>query len=359
MMHADHVKRTWLKLRKKELIQQKMDAIRESRRQLLEMIDENLLWIAQFGWREELDENGRSYWFNESTGLTLATMPQYTQLHWFKACRIQWTTRRWLETVYERKRQRELARLAAMALHEKMMVAEFGRTQKKITVRLGIVKRLVDAIIHPDPRQEKKILEELSPEGALPFHLQFMETDVLKPQEWVLLKMETEPPMYKVALVLKLQKTKMKYDVRLVNGLTAKGIAPARLIKMNYFKGLKVEARHKGGTSFYRGVIYGIQKSFVDGEYQYSIKYDDGEKEVRVPRNFIRPSPKGLSEFFAEREYQLKFNLKREQRALFYSAMRKDRLAKTAKIAAVFFCCGFFYSREITPPPPLCLRIGV
>ena len=88
---------------------------------------------------------------------------------------------------------------------------------------------------------------------------------------------------------------------------------------------------------FYRGKITAIQTSLTSSEYEYSIKYEDGEKEVRVPRNMIRPDPREVKHFFAERQRMLKFFEKREQRAIHIANVRNERLLRLAESVKVRF----------------------
>ncbi|CAE7732275.1 unnamed protein product, partial [Symbiodinium microadriaticum] len=211
MRKMNHVHKTWTRLRHIEAIEYRLAEIAETRRQRLEMIGYQLDWIPRYGWREEMDDYGYSYWVDDVRYAdSTYEMPKYTVDDWNAATRIQWTTQRWLEVVYEKKRLRELARLEALANHEKMMQEEFGRTQRAVTV------------------------------------------DVFKAHEWVIVRFDEDPPHYKVAIVLKFSKTKFKYDVRLVSGTIVKGVLPSRICKMNYDIGTMVEARYKGAALFYR-----------------------------------------------------------------------------------------------------------
>lgn len=330
---TNFVHKTWARLRRIEAMELKLAQIAETRRQRLEMIGYQLEWIPRYGWREEMDDLGYSYWVDDVKYQdNTYEMPRYTLQDWNAACRIQWTAGRFLLTVYEKKRQRELARLEALANHEKLMLEEFGRTQRSITVSVGITKRLLSAVSTVDTKQENGTF---SPESFLPFKLKFVDTVVFKTHEWVLVRFDEDPPTHKVAIILKYSKSKMKYDVRLVSGTIVKGILPVRLSKMNYDIGTRVEARFKGAALFYRGVITAIQTSLTSNDYEYSIKYDDGEKEVRVPRSLIRPDPREVAHFFQERARLLKFFEKREQRAVHIANIRKERLLRVAMEAKV------------------------
>ena len=328
MRMTNHVYKTWARLRRIEAMEMKLAEIAEARRQRLEMIGYQLSWIPRYGWREEMDDYGYSYWVDD-VKYTDSTyeMPRYTMEEWNAATRIQWTVQRFLEVVYERKKLRELARMEALANHEKMMQEEFGRTQRAVTVSLGITKRLISNLMIAEDRQVNR---EQSLESFLPFKLRFVDTDVFKPHEWVVVRFDEDPPVHKVAIVLKFSKSKMKYDMRLVSGTILKSVVPSRICMMNYDIGTKVEARYKGAALFYRGVITAIQTSLTSSEYEYSIKYSDGEREVRVPRKMIRPDPKEVKSLFEERNRLLKFYEKREQRAAHIAKLRKERLLRIA-----------------------------
>jgi hypothetical protein len=221
-----------------------------------------------------------------------------------------------------------------------------------------------------------KIVTPPSLETFLPYKYQFISTDIFLPQEWVLLnlnllqsvvipstltipssterstELSTEPSTdlrrstssssssfsssyknYKIVLILKYNSTKFKYDIRLKSGVIMKGIPSQALSKYNYDIGSRVEVRYKGGTLFYSGSILSIQRSNTStntsgggGEnVVYNIRYVDGEKEVCVPRNMIRPSENGMKEFFVEREKLLKHFELRQKRSIFYRTMREER----------------------------------
>jgi hypothetical protein len=331
--HTNYVHKTWARLRRIEAIEMRMAEIAETRRQRLEMIGYQLGWIPRYGWREEMDDLGYSYWVDDVKYQdSCYEMPKYTMEEWDAATRIQWTAGKFLVVLYERKRLRELARLEALANHEKLMLEEFGRTQRAMTVSVGITKRLISNVLAVDVKRDS---ESFSPESFLPFKLKFVDTAVFKPHEWVLVRFDEDPPVHKVAIVLKYSKSKMKYDVRLVSGTIVKAVLPARLSKMNYDIGTRVEARFKGAALFYRGTITAIQTSLTSGDCEYSIKYSDGEKELRVPRSLIRPDPREVTDFFRERSRLLKFFEKREQRAIHIANIRQARLLRVAAEAKV------------------------
>jgi hypothetical protein len=137
---------------------------------------------------------------------------------------------------------------------------------------------------------------------------------------------------YVSALILKIKSAKNKIDIRLVSGETIKNVDQKRLFVLNFDIGTKIEARYKGGTVFYRGVILSVRETGF-GLKTYNVQYEDGETENDVASAFIRISPSGFEALMRERKTLLAFHSVRERRLAHINDLKEARLVKVREKA--------------------------
>jgi hypothetical protein len=400
MKDTNFVHLTWKKLRKQEQIEWKLNEMARQRAQYQEMVQYQLEWVPRYGWSEKLGDNGYPYWVKEKRRRPLTgggggagggggqeegeeksmMMPKYEVREWYLVLKIQNLMSKFLLKLAEKKRLKEIQRQQAILAQERLLVEQFKSTQNSLTLRISITKKLINSILKRGGRKgaggKSSVMTSAaaappSLESLLPFKYQFVATEIFKPQEWVLFNTQATsstaaisstipastsspapPPLtapggaYKVVLILKYHSSKFKYDIRLKSGVIMKGIPATSLSKYNYDIGSAVEVRYKGGTLFYHGHILSMQRAMVgvEGEYEYNIRYSDGEKESRVSRTMIRPSERGVQDFFLEREKLLKFYERRQKRLVFYLDMRRQREQRRVEAVQVPFL-------PLSPPP--------
>ena len=328
----NHVLRVWERLRKLEDIKWREEAIVRSVLEHTEWINSHLDYLVRFGWAAYLDDSGYTYYYNEDCPDDATyEMPKYTLREWRLVTKIQWSAARFLERVRERRRLKDIEKAVAIANHERLVAAMLAKSKQAVTASIDVVSNAIRRICSYKSRNYAQV--DHSPEIFLPFKYKFQDDRLFHPQEWVLMRFDEDPPRYVNGLVLKFSKTKLTYNIRLVSGKIVKNVNPNRVYKINYDKGSLVEARYRGGTVFYRGKITNVRKTADKTDTVYTILYDDGEVEDKVPVNLIRPSPGGIAAFLKERNRLLHFFKKREQRTTFYAGIRAKRLDRTASIA--------------------------
>lgn len=329
--HANHVRDVWVKLRKQEGIKWREEAIMQSVLERTQWIQSNLDYLVRYGWTSYMDDYGYTYYHNDnSPDDATYEMPKYTLAEWRSVTKVQWAVGRFLEKIRELRRLKDIEKAIAIANHERLQADMLAKSKQCVTASLSIVRNSIRRLGAYKARDHKQT--DHSPEIFLPFRYRFTEDRLYKPQEWVLMRFDEDPPRYVSGLVLKFSKSKLSYNIRLVAGTIVKNVDPKRIFKINYDKGSLVEARYKGDLVFYRGKISNVRKTADKLETVYSIKYDDGEFEEKVSVNYIRPSPAGVLAFLKERNRLLHFYKKREQRSTYYAGVRAARLEHTASV---------------------------
>lgn len=310
---------TWKKLRKQEIMKNRMDAILEGIRQRVENAQWEMSWVPVFGWHSEMDHKGYPIWLSvDWTIPSTYEMPQYTMLHWNAATRIQWKVHPFLAIVRERRRLRDEARQKEIAHQEKLLMDAFNKSQHFVSVSLDVNRLTILNLLNLD---FKPTLAH-DPEAMLPYRLRFDSSPNFKALDWVLIK--ADDINYISAIILKMKTNKKRCDVRLISGEILNNIEISNLCRVNFDIGSRIEARFKRGTLFYSGVVTAVLET-GDHEKVYNIKYDDGEQEMKVPLSYIRISGCGLANFITERRRLISFHAKREQRLAHYNEIRKAR----------------------------------
>lgn len=152
--HGDHVTENWLKFRRADAVARKFQAIFAEMEENRRIIKEVLTYIPQYGWQEQMDEQGYAYYADMLDRDLDPTydMPRYDPKHWKAVQGIQRQTRRMLEVIRERKRLKEEAKKLEMAHIEEKWMEEIlkGKNCSKLelaprsnNIREKLLKRII------------------------------------------------------------------------------------------------------------------------------------------------------------------------------------------------------------------------
>lgn len=330
--HADHVKATWLKLRRKETSKKKLELIMESVARQKAAIEEELSHVPKYGWEITEDEQGAP-WYVDLAGVLPPTSDRqlYSMHQYRKNLIIQRQIRRFLFSMAERRRLKEEARLHEIEEEEARLAREKQFGARPIAVSVSVEPRNMTQFLKKSPTGLVDGVTKKSVDELLPRHLQLHPETKLISGSWAFMQPGDNGP-FEVVVLFKIRDNGDTCDCKSIKGNRFLGVKKSNIFRMNFQKGSIVEARFKGELDFYKGKIAAIVDAF-DGSQRYSIVYEDGAKEDNLTKDLLRFPRKALEDLLKERTVRKAALVTRYKRMQYYESIRSQRLERTHKSA--------------------------
>jgi hypothetical protein len=335
--HVDKVKIVWNKFRRAELSAQKLKLIIQAIKDRQAAIEAELAYIPREGWQSFEDEYGYTYWTDMTPGRALETsydLPTYSYFQWMCAVKIQHLARHYLVAAVERHRLREEIKQAEIAATRARLEEEIRLGAKQVGISLFVRSvPLHGPSSHRHHRNKDRPSVVPDIESMMPWRCQFEHAPDFRSGSWALLRHHSASPdvedRYDIVMVFKVRLEKHMCDVRTVKGTRTRNINMNRLFQMNMDIGTQVEARNKGRKLFYRGLI-----SHIDDGHSFhpvfTVRYEDGEVEVGMGRDVLRPTVAAMNEFMEARKQLLPKLRIQHKRMVHFAALKRERIARFA-----------------------------
>lgn len=352
---------TWKRISHKEAIQRKMEDIALARRRRLARIDHTLNGIAQYGWQEVLGDYGYPVWVNKLKALKEPLMPRYSTRHFELIIRVQNKVRRFINKMAEHRRYKAELAARQKAIENEAWEKEMRRGQRLVSVSVTVTdETLINRYLEtrasvgepsrvsvssktsasePGGKAEESTGTSVGSSSAaasdpLPYWLRF-ENFKTKADMWAIYISEDESS-YEICYVFRVRKAGKVCDVRTVHDVYHRNVSTTRVVHVRLAAGSEVEARYKGEWNFYRGVVTNVHDT-LSGRSEYTILYDDGEREVKVPREYIRSTKKAIDTFLLERSKYRRYGGQETRRLGYYQAIKDNRSKSRRKFISVNF----------------------
>ncbi len=171
-----------------------------------------------------------------------------------------------------------------------------------------------------------------SAESLLPWRFRFEERPEYAHGVWALLKHQAaagateSEERYDIVMVFKVRAAKGLCDVRTVKGTRVRNVSTRQLRQMNLDIGTAVEARYKNRKLFYRAAVRRLDER-SSALPRFDVEYEDGEREVGLTRDLVRPTAAAVEEFLSARRSLLPALLEKQRRLTHFAALWAERNA--------------------------------
>ena len=352
----NHVHIIWNKFRRAEEIARKMKDIEIARAARAARLNEILKWIPKYGWEESIDSFGYSVWLDKSNkNPPQRDTPVYTVRGWDAATKIQFRARKYIAAMAERRRLKHEAMLREVEAARKEWELQLKKAEQHVTAIIKIDKEnLISKYTAPNDKAEnvdsmiKKLKKgtEVEPDAAsdkstgaadgteahndsclrnnqqhIPYWLRF-ETTPLVSESWAVYLFDDEL-RYENVFVFCIRKQGKSCDLRTTKNEYRRNVSTDRIVQIRLSIGSEVEARYKGRPLFYKGKVTSVYQNA--NKVYYTILYDDGEKEYKVTREYIRSTNNAITEFLYKRKLVKEEYDQRIRREAYYKSLRATR----------------------------------